>query len=309
VSHDQRREWHGGSHLNVMTFDSTRNLWLPRDLVELADELGITAGGGGGGGDITEVTAGAGLTGGGSSGPVSLALDVPVSVARGGTGSTSAAAARTALGAAAASHTHVADDLPKLAVPEVTAPDFSAFTWVNQGASTRTAGSTRGVSYELLEGAAAADVNGRLLVTSLPATPWTMEIDLSSVSPMVSSGNWRFGLCARDSATGRVVFFGPGAGVFTLFTSKFTSATAFSANYASAALTTPFVHFPLRLRWTDDGTNWRWYYSSDGIQWLQFDVARSRTDFTAAPNQIGVWFNSTPAATVNTFCVTHFRIF
>jgi hypothetical protein len=55
---------------------------------------------GGGGGTITGVTAGTGLTGGGTSGTVALALVTPVSVANGGTGATSAPAALTSLGAA-----------------------------------------------------------------------------------------------------------------------------------------------------------------------------------------------------------------
>ncbi|MBI3996561.1 MAG: hypothetical protein HY352_02770 [Candidatus Omnitrophica bacterium] len=55
----------------------------------------------GGGGTITGVTAGTGLTGGGTTGDVTVSLSTPVTVANGGTGSTTAGGARTNLGAAA----------------------------------------------------------------------------------------------------------------------------------------------------------------------------------------------------------------
>ncbi len=55
----------------------------------------------GSGGTITGVAAGAGLSGGGASGTVTLALSRPVALADGGTGASNAAAARANLGAAA----------------------------------------------------------------------------------------------------------------------------------------------------------------------------------------------------------------
>lgn len=64
-------------------------------------------------GTIT-VTAGTGLADGGAAnlgGSVTLNLDVPVSIANGGTAATTAADARTSLGVAAASHTHAAADV------------------------------------------------------------------------------------------------------------------------------------------------------------------------------------------------------
>lgn len=54
---------------------------------------GPDGGGGGGTGDITGVSAGTGLSGGGTSGDVVLSLTVPVSVANGGTGSSTLAGA------------------------------------------------------------------------------------------------------------------------------------------------------------------------------------------------------------------------
>ena len=55
-----------------------------------------------GGGTITGVTAGAGLSGGGTTGTVTLSLTIPVTIGNGGTGATTAAQALMNLGAAPA---------------------------------------------------------------------------------------------------------------------------------------------------------------------------------------------------------------
>jgi outer membrane protein assembly factor BamB len=60
---------------------------------------GVPVGSGSGSGTITGITAGTGLTGGGTVGNVTISLITPVSIANGGTGGSSAAAALTALGA------------------------------------------------------------------------------------------------------------------------------------------------------------------------------------------------------------------
>lgn len=99
-TYDQKREYFGGQDGDVWTYDAAQNRWGPAP----------GGGGGGGSGDITGVTVQSPLTGGGTSGGVTIGLGT-VPVSKGGTGATDAATARTNLGAAAATHTHAAGDV------------------------------------------------------------------------------------------------------------------------------------------------------------------------------------------------------
>lgn len=100
MSHDQQREFFGGADGDVWTYNAALNKWGPA----------APPGGGGGAGDIDSVTVASPLTGGGTSGAVSIGLGT-VPIAKGGTGATTAGAALTALGAAAAAHVHAAADV------------------------------------------------------------------------------------------------------------------------------------------------------------------------------------------------------
>ena len=153
--------------------------------------------------------------------------------------------------------------------------------WVNQGSST--IATTNGGIF--LSMPSTAGVNAVIRKKSAPSTPYTIT---AHVLPLLSPASIPVcGLCFRESSSGKIHMFNlynivTGSGYNAgLGSSKYTSATAFSADYTSL---NPFpmpANSGVFLRIEDDGTNRKTHYSTDGRNFRQFTTV-GRTDFLTA---------------------------
>jgi len=126
---------------------------------------------------ITGVTAGLGLTGGGTSGTVSLALSVPVTVANGGTGATTASGALTSLGAYPAANPsgYIPDS-----VQDGTTYGRNNGTWVNVGG---------GIQDAISDGTTYARKNAAWThITHNDITDWAANVPIASSTLPVMDG-------------------------------------------------------------------------------------------------------------------------
>lgn len=129
------------------------------------------------------------------------------------------------------------------------------------------------------------DVKG--VEKTYPATPFMVDIGL-----VINATNRQyigFGFMARDSASGRIVTFGP-LGATGIYIQRFTSATAFGGNDEN----TEFWLIPQSIFWIrfeDDGTNIVFSLSADGTRFIPF-ATHTRTYWLASPDKIGFFLNN-----------------
>lgn len=160
-------------------------------------------------------------------------------------------------------------------------PIIGDFSWVNQGTATATT-ANGGITLGIVS--PSAGINLRCQVKTIPSHPYTVSAAFYYAT--VNTGNAQGALTLRQSSDGKIIQFQVNqAGV--VGSSKWNSSTAFSANYAiNVPLTSSGLHY---LRITDDSTNRKFYYSHNGVDWIEvFSV--SRTDFIT-PDQIGFNIN------------------
>lgn len=179
-------------------------------------------------------------------------------------------------------------------VGRFTVPVNADFAWVNQGSSSVAEDADRETI--VLTGAATAvgaNIVGR--VKTAPATPYVITAFFDAMLlPKAFNG---FGLGFRDSAGGGIhlsaVFGSAGSTDYTHRSTKYTSPTAFSADYQAIVLTDA----PRWHRIADDGTNRICSLSVDGVNWLQVHSV-ARTDFLTA-NQVGFFVSTENSAVPN----------
>lgn len=171
--------------------------------------------------------------------------------------------------------------------PLTTPPASTSLTWVNQGSCTTT---DYNGGFTLVTDAAPGN-NRHLLVTSAPAAPYTFTVGMflqlwPAPNPTIG------GLVFRESSTGKFVEFITyfSGNTLHMATFKWNNATSFSAAYddgqVQPAISTSGFLF---LRIQDDGLNLHFFWSSDGVNFMEWISSRSRTDFmTSGPNQIGI---------------------
>lgn len=133
--------------------------------------------------------------------------------------------------------------------------------------------------------------NVAVKVTSVPTAPYTRTLRCSFNYKETGNGAYPWvGLCLRDSATGKIIVFGP-ARTDTLNLAmrvgKWTNNTTFSADYYVQNFFPPATYEGVyHLQLTDDNTNRIFKVSRDGYN---FETVYSvgRTDFIT-PDQIGI---------------------
>jgi hypothetical protein len=171
---------------------------------------------------------------------------------------------------------------------KMTPPVSGDFTWVNQGSST--VNTTKGMM--VLTPQSSASDSLRLLVKTAPATPYTITVCILPQSAAYTSSYVipQFGICWRDSASGKITTYGWGLQSYPLAFAyaQWTNHTTLSAGqYQYPAI----CQAPFWIRFSDDGTNRNVQISSDGFKFANITAPQGRTVFLTA-DQVGVFANS-----------------
>ncbi len=164
--------------------------------------------------------------------------------------------------------------IPHLAGRRLYNPSLQTFSWVNQGGAS--VDNTKGAIY--LEAPAGAGVNLRIRTKSAPSTPYTITAKVEPTTALAVQ-NHTYGIGFRQSSDGKlaVLMIQHSSGTAAIFSAKYTNATTFSATYVSPNV----IDIPRWLRITDDGTDRKVYFSSDGLHYTQLHTV-GRTDFLTA---------------------------
>lgn len=165
--------------------------------------------------------------------------------------------------------------------PEVTktTPDLDDFAWINQG--TATAVEENGGIY--LYTPADANFNYRILKKAAPATPYTITALFIPTTMSINYSN--FGLCFRESGSGKIVRCGlVFNNTWNISSDKLNSPTSYNAAYQASVFG---LFNRVFFRIADNGTNRIFSVSHDGSHFITIHTV-GRTDFLTA-NEVGFY--------------------
>jgi hypothetical protein len=171
-----------------------------------------------------------------------------------------------------------------------TAPISGDFSWVNQGSSSVV---TTFGGVALVGAATGIGANIVARVKSAPTPPYVITAVLHA--NLFAKAFQSVGLCFRQSSDGKLhVFHMIFGSAFAMVSVKYTSPTAFSADYTNVNVLPDRLLF---LRIADNNTNRICSVSGDGQNWVTFHTV-TRTDFLTA-NQVGFCVSTENSATPN----------
>lgn len=171
----------------------------------------------------------------------------------------------------------------------VTPPVSGNFSWVNQ-VSASVSAANGGLT---ITGPGVAGINIQAQVVSLPSAPFTIDMLIAEFT-LGSGANFNGGVILRESGTGKLETFGSNAsvGINTLSVTQWNSPTSFANAAKNATLGVPFFPNGWWVRITNDNTNLKCWFSTDGTTWVEFYSEAVGAFFSVAPNQIGIYFDS-----------------
>jgi hypothetical protein len=154
-------------------------------------------------------------------------------------------------------------------------PPTTGWSWVNQGAAT--VDTTYGVIHQTYPAVAINQL--RLRVRTMPSPPWSMTAAI--VNNYVIGATRVSALALRDSAVGNIITWG-------LYDDDLKVIRWTSPTVAAATSWAGGGRFgePLWLKIVDDSTNFTYYWSLNGLDWVQV-LQEGRTAYLATPDQIG----------------------
>lgn len=169
------------------------------------------------------------------------------------------------------------------------AADFA--TWVNQGTATIT--DNKGAIY--LQTNYNNGESLRICAKTYPTPPFTVEMALIPNNPGTAFGAIGFGICVRDSVSGKIQGYGPSpAGAASPINIKgynYSSPTNGNSSITGWPTSVHIVDTSLVwLKYVDNSSNRIISISVDGYTWTQL-VSLALTDYVT-PNQIGIFVNA-----------------